>query len=172
MRIPVIGFAGWSGSGKTTLIERLIPELISGGSAAAGRPYHIAVIKHDVHGAKKLRHEDGTAEDAPGTDTWRFRKAGADSVVLCGPDGPDLEEALKRIYASAPDLILVEGFKSAKLPRIGVCRGANEKGLPAPPETYIAVVADTYINGAKQVPVFGFTDIAKLSRFILQFIQL
>ena len=171
MSIPVIGFAGWSGSGKTTLIERLIPELILEGSAAAGRPYRIAVIKHDVHGAKMQCHEDGTVEDAPGTDTWRFRKAGAFLVVLCGPAGPNLEEALREAYKEVPDLILVEGFKRAELPKIGVCRKANSKGLPASSETYIAVVTDADINGIRQIPVFGFDDIAGISQFILAFIR-
>ena len=91
--IPVLCFAGWSGSGKTTLIENLLPRL-------KARGLWVAVVKHDVH---------GIGPEVEGKDSARFRAAGADQVILAGPEnalGP--EDCLGRI--SGADLILVEGF--------------------------------------------------------------
>src|SRR5690606_26112138 len=61
----VLAFAGHSGSGKTTLITALV-------RALAGRGVRVAVIKHG----------HGFDVDRPGKDSWRFRMAGAHSVVL------------------------------------------------------------------------------------------
>ena len=90
---PVIGFAGWSGSGKTTLIVDLIPAIREAASENGTKKLRIAVIKHDAHGITLTPVSDpviGTDTDmyidTEGKDSWKFRKAGADSVILCGPE--------------------------------------------------------------------------------------
>src|SRR3990172_11564133 len=101
---PIISFvARPSGSGKTTLIEKVVPLL-------KARGLRVAVIKH----ASK-----GFDLDRPGKDSWRFQQAGADVVLLAGPDRialikkldatPPLSE-LERMGAGA-DIIIEEGFK-------------------------------------------------------------
>ncbi len=182
---PVLGFAGWSGSGKTTLIERLLPALKERGLLTA-------VIKHDVHGLKRNSgNADGgsavpddsadnlgktpetdiqtdLAHDVPGTDSWRFWKAGADAVILCGPGGPDLQEAVQRAdralmekaselqkdegssgetvppagQCCRPGIILAEGFKYAAIPRIGIYREASGKGFTEDISVFEAIVTD------------------------------
>ncbi|MBQ7174189.1 MAG: molybdopterin-guanine dinucleotide biosynthesis protein B [Lachnospiraceae bacterium] len=175
MQVPVIAFAGWSGSGKTTLIEQLIPVLIQKGREKCSRPFRLAVIKHSTHGAKTVCSKNGSFADAEGTDTWRFRQAGADPVILCGPDGPDLQEALEMAEnglatdgSVRPDLILVEGFKNEGLPQIGVNRKANSKGWTADPGSFMAIVTDTSAE-TKAVPKFGFDDIEEIAAFILEY---
>ena len=75
--IPVLCFAGWSGSGKTTLIENLLPKL-------KARGLRVAVVKRDVH---------GIGPETEGKESARVRAAGADQVVLAGPEnGLGLEE--------------------------------------------------------------------------------
>ena len=169
---PVLGFAGWSGSGKTTLIEKLIPLLKQKG-------FGIAVIKHDVHGLKKRNPvgEDG-GYDIPGTDSWRFRNAGADAVILCGPEGPDLKEALEKAareetpagmargLQTKPRLILVEGFKNAAIWQIGISRKENGKGLTSSHERFIAIVTDDPPAAVCTCPVFGFEEQEKLADYI------
>ena len=149
MRRPVIGFAGWSGSGKTTLIEKLIPALEE-------RGVRCAVIKHDVH---------GLSADETGKDSERFKKAGAvNCTLICSaphagnistdPDSqktPDdyseLFSAIESISENIPeaDIILVEGFKHAPLPRIGISRKGFEKGFTGPFSEFIAIITDEQI---------------------------
>ena len=97
----VVSVYGPSGSGKTTLIERLIPRL-------AARGLRVGVIKH--------AHE-GFALDPQGKDSWRVWQAGAQAVVLAGPQECFLRQrsdaSLRHVLALMPqglDCILIEGF--------------------------------------------------------------
>ena len=154
--IPVVGFSGWSGSGKTTLIEKLIPSL-------QGKGLRVAVVKHDVHGI--------SAEET-GKDSFRFRQAGAEVCVLCGPDGPSLPVAIESITrTNSADLILVEGFKSAPIPHIGLARIANNKGFSAPFDQFHAIVTD-HIIAECPVPVFGMNDIESITSYIMNNLEL
>lgn len=155
--IPLLALSGYSGSGKTTFLERLIPVLKSGG-------LRVAVIKHDGH-AFEIDHE--------GTDSYRFAKAGADAVLLCSAEktafveqqGSSLEAAVSRIQGV--DLILIEGWKHASVPRIGICRKANGKGLPSPPEEYMAVITDDEtLAGTVPVPCFSPEAISSVADWI------
>ena len=151
--IPAIGFSAWSGTGKTTLIERVIREL-------KVRGVRVAVVKHDVHGIDPCDE---------GKDSGRFRLAGADRVALIGPEyGEDAEARLFQVLGALTgvDLILVEGFKHASLPRVGLYRRASGKPLPEPPERYIAVVTDEGAGG--DTPCFGWDDIKELTDFLME----
>src|SRR6516165_1419342 len=108
----LIGFIGSSGSGKTTLIERLLPVLKQ-------RELRVSAIKHAHHGFDL---------DKPGKDSFRYREAGAEEVMLVA-DGRwallrEEEATLPMLVARmAPvDLVLVEGFKLAEIPKIEVFR--------------------------------------------------
>ena len=101
----VFAITGFSGSGKTTLIVRLIEHFGSVGTS-------VGAIKHTHH---PVNHEDRG-------DTGRFRRAGAEPVILAG-DGEavifDRNGTRQIAYARAVDLlehfatdvVLVEGFK-------------------------------------------------------------
>ena len=148
----VFGFSAWSGTGKTTLLEKVIREL-------KARGLRVSVIKHDVHGIDPC--EDGK-------DSGRFRLAGADRVTLIGPeDGREPEKSLWDTLdlQTDADIILVEGFRHAPIPRIGLCRMAAGKQLPEPPENYIAVVADVEIGTS--VPLFRWDEHRELTDFLL-----
>ncbi|MEA3374703.1 MAG: molybdopterin-guanine dinucleotide biosynthesis protein B [Chloroflexota bacterium] len=152
--VPVVSIVGHSGSGKTTLLEKLIREL-------KGRGYRLAVVKHHYH--------RGVALDRPGKDTWRFAQAGADEVVLAGPDQvahvrrferePTLEEVVGGI--GEVDLILTEGYKEAGAPKIEVSRGGE---LVSPAGDLVAVVSDGGMEVG--VPWFGLEDMEGLARFV------
>ncbi len=159
MKIPVIGFAAWSGTGKTTLIEKVIAELTA-------RGLRVATVKHDAHGFEI---------DQPGKDSRRHAEAGAETVVITSPGrtaeirrrGETLAQCLARIADA--DVILVEGFKNADIPRVGLCRRATGKGFTAPAERFIAVVADEEAD--YPVPRFGWEDAAGLADFIVKEMQ-
>ena len=155
MAIPVIGFAAYSGTGKTTLIERLIPALMA-------RGLQVGVIKHDGHDFEM---------DRPGKDTDRYTRAGARTVVITSPEktaelvrsGESLEKCIARI--TGVDLILVEGFKQADIPQIGLSRRATGKGFTGPLERFIALVTDEELPPAG-IPRFGFGETEALADFI------
>ena len=71
MTIPLITITAKSGSGKTTLMENLIAEIKS-------RGYRLATIKHHSHSGFEI--------DKPGKDSWRFKQAGSDYVIIAAPD--------------------------------------------------------------------------------------
>ena len=151
----VIGFSAWSGTGKTTLMTRIIRILKERGLT-------VAVVKHDVHGI------DACEE---GKDSGRFRKAGADSVALIGPEASSdpeagLFDALEHL--SGADIILVEGFKHARIPRVGLRRMAADRPLPEAPETYIAVVTDVPLEAG--VPQFRWDEYPELTDFLILYL--
>ena len=155
--IPVVSIVGHSGSGKTTLLEKLIRELKQ-------RGYRLAAIKHHHH--RDLQF------DRPGTDSWRFAQAGADQVVVAGPDRviyvrtSEEEATLEQVIAVIRDvdLILIEGFKQADVPKIEVSRGQPESELISPPGNLVAIVADRRFDA--NTPQFDLDDVAGLADFI------
>lgn len=146
----VIGLAGWSGAGKTTLLARLIPCL-------RGRGVAVSTVKH-------AHHEFDV--DRPGKDSWRHREAGARQVLVSSARRwalmTELDEApepglgflLSRL--SPVDLVVVEGFKRDRHPKIEVHRAANGKPWLHPDDPAIrAVAADARPEGG--LP-FAFLD--------------
>jgi molybdopterin-guanine dinucleotide biosynthesis protein B len=137
MFMLVVSFvAASSNSGKTTLIEKIVPML-------KARGLRVAVIKHA---------SGGFDFDKPGKDSWRFQQAGADSVILVGPDrvalmkktehGPSLQE-LEQL-AGDVDVALFEGFKESAKNKIEVFRHgvSGEYPLSLNDPSYLALVSD------------------------------
>ena len=157
MAIPVIGFSAYSGTGKTTLMERVIREL-------AKKGVRVGVVKHDGHDFDI---------DHPGKDSYRHAQAGAQTVVIASAQktavieqaGSTLEQCVCRIQNA--DVILVEGFKHAAIPRIGLCRKETGKGFTEEPNSFIAVVTDD-TDTQTDVPRFSFQDAAGIADFIIR----
>lgn len=158
---PVIGFVGWSGSGKTTLLTELIPHLV-------GRGVRLSTVKHTHHDIEI---------DKPGKDSYRHRMAGATEVLVTSPNRwalvhelrdapePDMESLLDRL--GPVDLILVEGFKSHRFPKIEIHRPAFGKPLIATGDpSVIAVASDEALSGLR-VPVLALSDVAGIANFII-----
>lgn len=159
----VFGIAGWSGSGKTTLIEKLIPEL-------RHRSLSVSVIKHAHHGFDL---------DRPGKDSYRHREAGASQVLMLSGqrwvlmhelrDAPEptLEEQLRLL--SPCDVVLIEGFKAAPVPKIEVYRPENGKPpLWVDNPHIVAVAAATPPDTG--LPVLPLNEPAPIVDFILNYV--
>ena len=159
--MKTFGFAGWSGSGKTTLIEQLIPRFTR-------RGLKVSLIKH-------AHHEFDV--DQPGKDSYRHRQAGAAEILvtssrrwvlmheLRGAAEPSFEEQVKRI--SPCDLLLVEGFKHAPIPKLEVWRKETGEPLLHPNDPHIvAVASDAKIE--TRLPLLDLNDIDGICRFILE----
>ena len=155
-RIPVLGFAGYSGSGKTTLIEKIIACLTK-------KDIKVAIIKHDVHGIDM---------DHKGKDTYRFAQAGVNQVCISGPNkSVMISETEKSLIQQIQeikdvDIIFVEGYKHAQIPKIGIARAANQKGFTAELSEFIAIVSDLEVDC--HIPCFGLNDIEQIVQFIME----
>ena len=159
------GFAGWSGSGKTTLVEKLIPRFVQ-------RGLRVSLIKHAHHNFDV---------DTPGKDSHRHRQAGASEILvtssrrwvlmheLRGTQEPSFDEPLKRI--SPCDLLLVEGFKFAPIPKLEVWRKETGEALLHPNDPHIVALA-TDAKVETRLPVLDLNDDAAIARFILKHLEL
>lgn len=159
--IPLFGIAGWSNSGKTTLIEKLARHF-------ADKGLRVATIKHTHHKFDI---------DAPGSDTQRHRAAGAaETAIVSGSRVAIIEEieaagepALETVAARLrpADVILVEGYKSASIPKIEVRRSAvaPEKLLAATDGFVLAIASDYDVDGQGK-PVFNLDDIPGIAGLI------
>ena len=153
----VLGIAGWSGSGKTTLIIKLIPLL-------AQRGLRVATLKHAHHAFDV---------DVPGKDSYEHRKAGACEVIVSSArrwvqmhevgDGTEatLPELLLRL--SPCDLVLVEGFKSERHPKLEVFRSAVAKSPLHPQDPRIVAIASDQGFPNAGIPVVDLNDIAAVA---------
>jgi molybdopterin-guanine dinucleotide biosynthesis adapter protein len=158
----VFGLTGWSGSGKTTLMAGLIPAL-------RGMGLSVSTIKH--------AHK-GFDIDRPGKDSFIHREAGAAEVLIASPQRwallhevrdagePTLEMLLAQL---APvDLVLVEGFKRDRHPKIEVWRAATGKPLIARDDDSIIAVA-TELDAPPPdcpVPLIDLNDAGAVARLI------
>jgi molybdopterin-guanine dinucleotide biosynthesis protein B len=150
--------AAASNSGKTTLIEKVVPLLRE-------RGLRVAVIKHASKGFEL---------DRPGKDSWRFREAGADAVLLAGPGRTALlrnaegEPKLDELLGMLPDvdIVLVEGFKRDAVNRIEVFRSgvSGVRPLCADDGSFLALVSDRRFDAG--IPWFDLNDAQGLAEFL------
>jgi molybdopterin-guanine dinucleotide biosynthesis protein B len=163
--MKIFGFAGYSGSGKTTLIEKLIPLF-------TGRGISVSLIKHAHHTFDV---------DQPGKDSYRHRHAGCNEVLvtssrrwalmheLRGAPEPMLAEHVKRI--SACDLLLVEGFKRERIPKLEVYRAEVGEPLLHPHDSdIVAIASDRRLKAP--LPQFDLDDHAAIADFVVRHIGL
>jgi len=163
--MKTFGFAGWSGSGKTTLIEKLIPRFTA-------RGLRVSLVKHAHHTFDV---------DQPGKDSYRHRHAGAAEVLvtssrrwvlmheLRGAQEPSFEDQVKQL--SPCDLLIVEGFKHAPIPKLEVWRAVTGEGLLHPQDPHIvAVASDCELETA--LPRFALDDDAAIAEFIVRHLKL
>ncbi|MGA9546858.1 MAG: molybdopterin-guanine dinucleotide biosynthesis protein B, partial [Rhodomicrobium sp.] len=138
------------------------------------RGLNISAVKH-AHHAFDIDHE--------GRDSYRYRAAGAQTVAISsrarfaimtelrGRPEPTLGELTAAIKGA--DLILVEGFKSEKHPKLEVRRldAMNRTPLASGDPSVVAIAADFGAEGG-HLPVFGLDDVEVIADFILNLHQL
>jgi len=159
--MKMFGIAGWSGSGKTTLVEKLIPLFVA-------RGLKVSLIKHAHHSFDV---------DQAGKDSYRHRHAGCSEVLvtsskrwalmheLRGAPEPEFAQLIERV--SPCDLLLVEGFKREKLPKLEVYRASVGESLLHPQDPdIVAVASDQRVD--TRLPQFDLNDAPGIAGFILK----
>lgn len=162
MPTPIVCIVGKKKSGKTTFMEKLIPELQKLGIS-------VGTVKHDAH-SFEMDHE--------GKDSWRHRRAGAESVVVSSPAQVALiksvdkemwlDELVEKFFADR-QIVIAEGYFRSDFPKVEVhrsdahrsplCEKANEKE-----KRLIAMVSDVAVNTS--MPTFELEDAAGVAAFI------
>ena len=157
----IIGLSGWSGAGKTTLLSHAIPVLVA-------RGFKVSTVKHAHHGFDV---------DIPGKDSHTHRMVGASEVFvssgarwahiheLRGEPEPDLEEILKRL--TPVDLVIVEGFKRHRHPKLEIYRAVLGKPLLHPDDDWIVALASDGPVPQARVPVLPLDDTEKIADVLL-----
>jgi molybdopterin-guanine dinucleotide biosynthesis protein MobB len=157
--VKVWGVTGWKNAGKTGLVERLVAEFVA-------RGLRVSTLKHAHHSFDV---------DQPGRDSHRHREVGATEVLLAsgrrwalmhelrGAEEPPLSELLA--HMAPVDLILVEGWKRDRHPKVEAHRAAAGQPLIAPGDPTIrAVASDVAIEIDR--PVLPLGDTAAVADFI------
>lgn len=169
MDTPVLGFAAFSGTGKTTLLKILIPLLKRAG-------LKVGAIKHSHHSFDV---------DHPGKDSFELRAAGATPVIVTSskrraviteretPREPSLAEELAHLEGSGLNLILVEGFKHERYPKIELHRPALGKPLLFPEDDSIIALATDGGTFPDTVPIprLDLNDPRQIADFILNWLH-
>jgi molybdopterin-guanine dinucleotide biosynthesis protein MobB len=137
----IVSVIGHKNAGKTTLVAALAHEF-------KRQKRRVGTIKHASHPVDV---------DRPDTDSWRhFHEGNADGVLVASPElrvtferrldvtGP---EELARQYFADMDIVLVEGFKTAPIPKIEVFRKESAKAPlfsteAANASEWIAIITD------------------------------
>ncbi|PWC37164.1 molybdopterin-guanine dinucleotide biosynthesis protein B [Azospirillum sp. TSO22-1] len=160
--MKIFGLTGWSGSGKTTLIVKLLPALIA-------RGLRVSTLKH-AHKGFDIDH--------PGKDSHNHRLAGATEVVVSSPTRwavmhemrgepePTLEELIAKV--TPVDLLLVEGFKRDRHPKLEVWRREVGKPLIAVDDPTIVAVASDGPVPEVDVPVFDLDDAEGIAALVVE----
>ena len=165
-RPPVVGFAGYSGSGKTTLATGVVRALTEDG-------VRVSAIKHAHHAFDV---------DQPGKDSYELRRAGAVQTLVGSRDRwalvtevgaarePTLDELVDRLDFESVDIVLVEGFKHAEVPKIAVRR---EEDAPFVDDPFVVAIATPGAAGgeAPGAPAISRLDLDRpdlVARFIVE----
>ncbi len=145
MTPPVICIVGKSKTGRRLLIETLVKELKS-------RDLNVGVLKHHKHGDFEI--------DIEGKDTWKYAKAGADTVAISSPvrfavirkveAELDIDE-ISAGYFRGSDIVLAEGFTLSDKPRIIVADNEEDIEVFRRGCTVVAVAGKAGLEGAAAI---------------------
>lgn len=119
-KIPVVCIVGKSKSGKAKLMEGLIRELKK-------RGLRVGALKYHKHGDFEM--------DTEGKDTWKYAKAGADTVAISSSvkfavikrveREMEVDEICEKFFMGE-DIVLADGFTLSDKPRIIVADSSED----------------------------------------------
>ncbi|MFZ2410323.1 MAG: molybdopterin-guanine dinucleotide biosynthesis protein B [Candidatus Methanoperedens sp.] len=148
---PVICIVGKNKTEKTRLMEALINELKNLG-------FRVGALKYHKHGDFEM--------DIEGKDTWKYAKAGADTVAISSSvkfalvkivkEEMGIDEICDR-YFTDTDIVLADGFTMSDKPRIIVADSGEE--------------AESFKRGCEVLAVvgtgFGLDDVRAIANSVI-----
>lgn len=156
MTPPVICIVGKSKNDKVRLMEALI-------RGFKARSFSVGALKHHKHGDFEM--------DIEGKDSWKYARAGADTVAISSPtklaviknvEGEmNIDEICGRYFADS-DIVLADGFALSDKPRIIVADTCEEIELFERGCEVVAVVGKAGM---------GLEDIGGITGKILSFLK-
>lgn len=151
--VPVLQIVGYQNSGKTTLTEKIIKALTNEG-------VKVGAIKHHGHG--------GYPKVPLQKDSERHRQAGAIVSVaegggllsLSAKDDWSLEKIIRLYTYFEAEVIIVEGYKKERYPKIVLLRSEEDASLLESVENVIAVITwnDVLKTGQECYQIFHITE--------------
>ncbi|MCZ6892786.1 MAG: molybdopterin-guanine dinucleotide biosynthesis protein B [Gammaproteobacteria bacterium] len=166
--VPLLGFVAPSGTGKTALLTAVIPLLREAG-------LRVGCIKHTHHPFEI---------DQPGKDSRLLREAGAEQMLIGGAGRwalivetdanaePGLREMANRMLIDQLDLVLVEGFKLAVIPKIEVHRAELGADIACrETDSIIALATNQKPPPSVPVPILDLDNPRNIADFILTHVR-
>ncbi|MCM3734443.1 molybdopterin-guanine dinucleotide biosynthesis protein B [Bacillus cytotoxicus] len=161
--VPVLQIVGYQNSGKTTLTEKLIKALTNEG-------VKVGAIKHHGHG--------GYPEVPLQKDSERHRGAGAivsavegDGLLSLSTKGDWSLEKIIRLYTCfEAEVIIVEGYKKERYPKVVLLRSEEDASLLESAENVIAVITwnKALKTGQECYQIFHITEAEKYINWLVQ----
>lgn len=151
--MKIIGLAGWSGSGKTTCLVGILPLITRRGLS-------VSTIKHSHHRVPMGRSE-ATETLVASPERWALIREFGDG------EEPPLDHLIARM--SPVDLLIVEGYKTHRHPKIEVLRPSIGKPALWPDDPDVVAVASDEVLAGLPVPLLPLNDHAAIVDFILRF---
>ena len=154
-KMRIFAVSGYSGTGKTTLIEKIIRSLVGSG--------------HTVASIKSSMHKAGPDQ---GKDTQRHQQAGASMTIFLSPSSTstsikDRIEPEEWAKLTDYDFLIVEGMKSANLPKFWCVGEATIEPKDVPINTQ-AIVSwfDRGVDCHEDIPIISSEKIERLVEIV------
>ncbi|MEI2666620.1 molybdopterin-guanine dinucleotide biosynthesis protein B [Rossellomorea sp. LJF3] len=164
--IPVLQVVGFKNSGKTSLVCKMIEWATRSGIS-------VSSCKHHGHG--------GTPDGVKNTDSYFHQKAGAkisgvegDGMLQLSISKPEwqLDDILSIYSHMKTELIIVEGYKRERYPKIVLLRNQSDHRLLQEIENVMAVIAPFPIEEQKEkVAYFSRDEMKEFKEWYLSWVQ-
>jgi molybdopterin-guanine dinucleotide biosynthesis protein MobB len=83
---------------------------------------------------------------------------------------PSLTDFLQRLALGTTDLILVEGFRDDRFPKVEVHRKSLERPLFYPTDDFIiAIATDDVATHTKELPAIALEEVGVLADFLVEY---
>lgn len=164
--VPVIQVVGFKNSGKTSLVCKMIEWATQSGIS-------VSSCKHHGHGGKPdvVEDTDSTFHQRAGAEISGVEGGGMLQLSISKPDW-QLNDILAIYSYMKTELIIVEGYKRERYPKIVLLRNQSDHGLLQEIENVMAVIAPFPIEEKKDtIAYFSNDEMKEFEKWYLSWVQ-